>query len=159
MREFHQTCQVSRGVNATVEENEVVIVYDENQPRSLWRLGRVESTLQGTDGKIRGARVRVQSKTGRSTVLQRPIQHLYPLEVGPRERDCTSPDHRDDSRSAIHASLDRQDNLNTAAPYTPDNGESPGTQTEVQPDSPRRRPRRSAATEARDKILAHMIVD
>ena len=40
----------------------------------------MESLLKGSDGAMGGARVRVQSGNG-FTVLNRPIQHLYPLEV------------------------------------------------------------------------------
>ena len=34
-------------------------MYDENQSRGLWRLGRIVSSIEGTDGDIRGACVRV----------------------------------------------------------------------------------------------------
>ena len=40
----------------------------------------MESLLKGSDGAMGGARVRVQSGNG-FTVLNRPVQHLYPLEV------------------------------------------------------------------------------
>ena len=33
LREFHSTNRIIRGVNTTVKEEEVVAVYDENQPR------------------------------------------------------------------------------------------------------------------------------
>ena len=50
-------------------------------PEDPWRLGLVEELINGADGKTRGAKVRVVSKTGRPSVLRRPIQHLYPLKV------------------------------------------------------------------------------
>ena len=45
--------------------------------------------IEGSDGYARGVRVRTQTKTGRPTVLQRPIQLLYPLEINcqPRSDD------------------------------------------------------------------------
>ena len=46
--------------------------------------------IKGTDGRVRGARVRVLSKRGKPTILQRPIQRLYPLEI----RDCIDGDNR-----------------------------------------------------------------
>ena len=82
-------------MNTTVKEEEVVIVYDENQPRRLWRLGMIVSTIEGTDGNVRDAHVRVLSKKDRTMIIQRPIQHLYPLEVGNTDEepnnsaDCT----------------------------------------------------------------------
>ena len=64
LREFHRTYQTSKGVKDMVQEGQVVTVYDEGQPRGLWRVGRIEGVIQGPDGKIRSAQVRVQSKTG-----------------------------------------------------------------------------------------------
>ena len=59
-------------------------VYDEGHPRGLWRLGRIEELILGADGKIRGVRVKVVSKGGQVKIIQRPIQHIYPLEVRSR---------------------------------------------------------------------------
>ena len=73
-----------------VQEGQIVTVYDDGQPRGLWRVGRIEDVIQGPDGEIQSARVRVQSKTGRATVLKRPIQHLYPLEIGCQENSANS---------------------------------------------------------------------
>ena len=70
LREFHRTSRLVQGVNTTVKEGEVVTVYDKNQPRELWRLGRIVSTIERTDGNVRGARVQVLSKKGRTTIIQ-----------------------------------------------------------------------------------------
>ena len=75
LREFHRTHQISKGVKNVVQEGQIVTVYDDGQPRGLWRVGRIEGVKTNPDGKIRSARVRVQSKTGRATVLKQPIQH------------------------------------------------------------------------------------
>ena len=61
-------------------EGDIVVVYSDDQPRSFWKLGRIEKVLQGADGQRRAATVRV-SKNGRTSTLNCPIQHLYPLEV------------------------------------------------------------------------------
>ena len=96
LREFHHTNRLIRSVNTAVKEGEVVTtVYDENQPRRLWRLGMIVSTIEGTDGNIRDAHVGVLSKKDRTMIIQRPIRHLYPLEVGTIDEepnnsaDCT----------------------------------------------------------------------
>ena len=34
---------------------EVIIVHDENHPRSFWRLGRVTDIIKGDDGQVCGA--------------------------------------------------------------------------------------------------------
>ena len=80
LREFHRT-RLEKGLEYTIEKGEVVIVYDEGHPRGMWRLVRIENLIEGADGKVRRVCVRVISKNGRVTVLRRPIQHIYPLEV------------------------------------------------------------------------------
>ena len=87
---------------------------------------------------IRSARVRVQSKTGRTIVLKRPIQHLYSLEIG---------------------NEDSQPEIVTTDEDTENNGASPTLQYEderfcVNTETPQGgRPHCSAAIEAQDRIL------
>ena len=54
----------------------------------------VEKLLTGQDGLVRGAVLRVSSRNGRATILQRPLQLLYPLEVsqlgGPPDVESTT---------------------------------------------------------------------
>ena len=79
--EFHRTHQISKGVKDMVQEGQTATIYDDGQPRGLWRVGRIKGAIQGPDGKIRSAWLRVQSKTGRATVLKHPIQHLEILKL------------------------------------------------------------------------------
>ena len=81
LREAHRqaaTNQVDRSVVAT---GDVVVVHDEALPRGLWRLARVQELITGQDGHIRGAVLGVISRNGEPTILCRPLQLLYPLEV------------------------------------------------------------------------------
>ncbi|XP_068679106.1 uncharacterized protein [Montipora foliosa] len=55
---------------------DVVIIRSSERKRNSWPLGIVESLIEGRDGVVRGARLRA----GRSHI-ERPIQHLYPLEL------------------------------------------------------------------------------
>ena len=61
-------------VNAAI--GDIVIVHDDQHPRGLWKLGRIEKLLPGADGNVRGAFIRLRSK-GRSSVLKRLLR-LYP---------------------------------------------------------------------------------
>ena len=134
LREFHHT-QFERGIAHTVERGEVVTVYDEGHPRGLWRLGRVEDLIQGSDGKVRGVYVRVSSKGGRVRVLQRPVQHIYPLEVQSQPSDGeltnTNPPH-----VQVESTRDSAEPVGT----TPDHAS-------------KCRPVRASAVQARDWIL------
>ena len=55
---------------------EVVIIKSDEKNRGKWKIGVIEKVIRGIDGVIRGARVR----TGTS-VLERAVQHLFPLEL------------------------------------------------------------------------------
>ena len=81
LREHYQPA--SPGVKGTsiIQEGDIVTVHEENLPRSLWRIARVESLIKGKDGHARGAVVRLGERGKKSTTLQRPIQRLFPLEV------------------------------------------------------------------------------
>ena len=120
-----------------VSVDDVVVVHSTDQPRGFWKLGRIMELLVGRDGEVRGAVVRVTAKGRQATVLQRPIQLLYPLEVPPPcpelEQLPNDPEQSPDN-----------------SPESPDDSEEP---------QPPRRPRRAAALEARDKLLAQTLND
>ena len=77
LREFHRS-RARGGVPYTLQKGEVVTVYDEGHPRGLWRLGRIEDLIEGSDGRVRGVYVTVMPEMGHINVLRRPI---HPLEV------------------------------------------------------------------------------
>ena len=56
---------------------DVALIGEDNTPRQSWRLGRIEELFPGRDGLVRSCAVRTSS----GTVLRRPIQLLYPLEI------------------------------------------------------------------------------
>ena len=76
LREFHRTNQLVQDLKTTLKEGEVVTMYDENQHRGLWRLGRIVSTIDRRDRNVRGARVQVLSKKGQTMITQCPIQNV-----------------------------------------------------------------------------------
>ena len=106
------------------------MVIHSDKPRGFWQLGRVLETITGHDGEVRGALIKVYTKRG-SSLLRRPVQLLYPLEISCQES----------------ASNIREQSLEE-----PMCEEGSPTPEEIQP---LRRPRRAAAFEARDRIIAH----
>ena len=65
----------------SISVGDIVIVYDQDHPRGFWKVAKVEKMLSGKDSHVRGAALRVASRSGHSTTLQRPLQMLYPLEL------------------------------------------------------------------------------
>uniref|UniRef100_A0A1X7T375 DUF5641 domain-containing protein n=1 Tax=Amphimedon queenslandica TaxID=400682 RepID=A0A1X7T375_AMPQE len=84
----------------------------------------VESIIPGRDGLIRGATVRVATGRRKSTLLNRPVQHLYPMEIKHHKEESSQDQPRES-----------QGHKETA------------------------RPRRAAAFEARDHIIAQTLDD
>ena len=58
-----------------VKNGDVVLICDENTPRSLWPLGLVIEAKQSRDGLVRSVKVRTQSN-----VLVRPVTKVVMLE-------------------------------------------------------------------------------
>ena len=112
LRDAHRFHRKPKGVDDPVSVGDIVIVHDENVPRGLWKLGRVEKLITGTDGYVQGAVVKVTSK-GHSTAIRRPVQRLYPLELRSKdvadpttESQARLPDHPDSTRVPCATSVD-----------------------------------------------------
>ena len=81
LRNAHSRAKRATG-SSLVSVGDLVLVHDEGHPRSCWKMGKVERILTSKDGQSRGAEVRVQKKGSKGTsLLRRPLQLLYPLEV------------------------------------------------------------------------------
>lgn len=62
-------------------EGSIVIVKDDNLPRSAWKIGQIIRLITSRDFKIRSAEVQLPSQN----IISRPINHLYPLELRTNE--------------------------------------------------------------------------
>lgn len=91
---------------------DVVIVKFEDKNRGKWPLGIVVELFAGRDGVIRAAKLRA----GKS-FLERPVQHLYPLELScdrtnatiPAPLNADAPTFRPRRNAAVAATLHIQD--------------------------------------------------
>ena len=131
LRNFHRAAQPS-GMPHSLRVGEIVTIYDDSHPRGMWRLGRIETLIPGTDGIVRGVTVKVTSRSGHPSVIRRPIQHIYPMEV----KSSSVPT---DNTDAV-LSNDRHVTLADKSPT-------------------RSLSKRRAALEARDKILGSTLDD
>jgi hypothetical protein len=59
-----------------LKPGDVVMIKGEEKNRGVWRIGIVEKLIQGRDNVVRGVRLRA----GKS-YMERPVQHLFPLEL------------------------------------------------------------------------------
>ena len=84
LREAHQQRYV-HGSSTPVKPGDMVLVHDPDHPRGFWRIARVERLITRRDGLVRGAILRLPTKNGWQTTLQRPLQLLYPLEISQEE--------------------------------------------------------------------------
>ena len=74
LRERHNMKHNQR--QQSLSKGDVVMIKGEEKNRGHWKLGIVEELFPGRDGVVRSVRLRA----GKS-FLERPIQHLYPLEL------------------------------------------------------------------------------
>lgn len=56
---------------------DVTLLHDSSLPRTLWQLAIIERTFPDRDGKVRACEIRLSN----ISILRRPIQLLYPLEI------------------------------------------------------------------------------
>ena len=75
LRETHKFSNQNR-LQPTVEVSDVVLIHDENLPRSMWRMGVVTEVIHGADNQIRGA----VARSNKNTLLKRPVNKLFPIE-------------------------------------------------------------------------------
>lgn len=65
-----------------VKIGDVVILHDQKTTqRAFWKVARVAELVEGRDGEVRGARVLVVRDVGGKSLIKRPLQKLFPLEV------------------------------------------------------------------------------
>ena len=97
----------------TLAVGDVVIIQSPERNRNCWPLGIVEQLIEGRDGVVQGARLRAGPSH-----LERPIQHLYPLELSCDKEnvqrnmtplDPTAPVFRPRRDAAVAASLRMQE--------------------------------------------------
>ena len=126
----------------------------------------MEETLTGKDNETRGVVVRVKAGRGASSFLRRPIQRLYPLEVqhkkGTTENNSTTESNSITTIDQSSGTFEKKDNSTDAdvsVPTTdrvlPQTIVPSGASEPI--DLPISHPRRRAATEARNLIVARLL--
>ena len=81
LRESHHYQAKKASHTPHVTKGDIVIIHDRALPRGFWKLGRIQEVHTGSDGLPRSALVRVATRDRQHTLLKRPLQLLYPLEI------------------------------------------------------------------------------
>ena len=103
LREITSCRKVGKGASK-IRVGDVAVIEEDVVPRHRWRLGVVVQLLKGSDGYVRGAKVKV-GKT--KNIILRPVNRLYPTEVrwsDPREQNLSH------SKDTINDKINIQDN-------------------------------------------------
>lgn len=80
LREAHSL--KSKGKRKSIMSvGDVVILKEDTSKRMYWKLALVEDLVEGRDGKIRAALVKVVNSDGRHTKLHCSLKHLIPIKV------------------------------------------------------------------------------
>ena len=77
----HHRLVASKQKTQPVRVGDVVVVHEDNVRRNQWRLGKIESLIIGRGGVVRGAVVKLGERNRKSSMIERPIGKLYPLEL------------------------------------------------------------------------------
>ena len=133
-----------------VSVGDVVTIHEDGQPRGMWKLGVVENLLVGRDQEVRAAVLRVPGRGRNIQHLSRPVQKLYPLEM-PKEKES----HTDKSVPAENSSNDSCVNQDQESELQDQRSPLPNLPSPP----PSRRPRRAAADQAKDRMLAQFLND
>ena len=146
LREVHMRRQ-RKSSSPRVSVGDIVIVHNDDQPRGMWKLGRIEE-LVGADHEVRGAVLRVARQGRQAERLTRPVQKLYPLELS-SEQLCEEQ----------RVSADDREQCGSECPEDAQLPTTPGESDDCQDRQPLRRSRHAAAAITRDRLLAQAIKD
>ncbi|XP_067022915.1 uncharacterized protein [Acropora muricata] len=83
---WERHCLKHKGDSTYPAEGEVVIIKSDEKNRARWKMGVVIDMITGRDGVVRGAKLRTPK-----SVIERPVQHLYPLELSCDMRAAPAP--------------------------------------------------------------------
>ena len=79
LREFHSIKRKARS-SRSIEVGDVVVLKNDCTKRAFWKLAVVKSLIEGSDGVVRAAVVKVGSQDSPPRILKRSVKHLYTLE-------------------------------------------------------------------------------
>ena len=123
LRDCHRLYTKSDKRGDPLHEVQIVLMHSDKCLRGFWKHAKVEKLIQGSDGHVRGAVIRLPTKGNRTTLLRRPLNCLYPLEVDrvthdEKEKADVAKDTEGDGTPAVdkESLADAQNDLNKTRP-------------------------------------------
>ena len=106
LREYDKKYKRTNNIKPSI--NDIVIVFEEKQPRNKCMLGREVKIINGHDGKTGGVKI-MMGKT--KSVISRPVNKVYPLELVEENEEIRKKDEQRNRllrQTAIIADLKRK---------------------------------------------------
>ena len=115
LRDCHRHYKKTDERGDTLSEGQIVLVHSEKCSRGFWKLAKIHQLIQGSDGHVRGAVIRLPGRGNQTKLLRRPLQCLYPLEL-----DHVSCDNKEEgakeTKDSTHDDEEESNHLNEAQP-------------------------------------------
>ena len=128
----------------TLSEGDMVLIHSDSKLQGFWKLDRVQRLVKGDNYHVRGAILKVPSRTGQTTILRRSLKCLYPLEVNGHISKNVAEAETGDNLSNSKSGHPRRKVLSSSSPDSLDRDQGTDTNTAWRP--------RQAAKRARDFI-------
>ena len=112
----------------------------------------MEEVLAGNDGEVRAAVLRVAKQGSEAKRLSQPVQRLYPLEMPAEHEQSTDTPSQPTNQPGDQEQVD-------SAPVDETSDNEPPATVNVSLSRPVQRRRRTAASNARDRIFAQILED
>ena len=85
LRQHHKINSKATSIISSL--GDVMLIEDDSQRRYRWKMGIIVELVEGSDGVVRGAKLRTTKPEGYATTLARSLQPLFPLEINNRDQD------------------------------------------------------------------------
>ena len=92
LRQLHSYRKNPSKEHLKLVEGDIVLIQDNVLlPRTQWKVGKVESLVNGKDDHVRGAKLCTISRSGKKSTIHRPTSKLIPFELTSITSDETKP--------------------------------------------------------------------
>ncbi|KAK5971382.1 hypothetical protein GCK32_019047 [Trichostrongylus colubriformis] len=107
LREQHRLhIDQKQGCTKTPSEGDIVLLSDPLQKRNQWKLAKVIKAVKSSDGAVREAEILCCKR-----ILRRPVNQLFPLEIGADRENTKEHDHQNREAEQTDITQQRRYNL------------------------------------------------